>query len=192
MRVSTKQAACVDLPPSFTKFGLAGLARNKGDSPSRPSRAATALIGPGGFCENGRCQAQDALFLQGRNARQRGLQPPRTRRYCTVSLWTRRAPTPTPRFNATPSGCGGRQADYPREPTLLPVSTGKPTHPPISPISLAAQLQYLPTRKVTQPTRDIFTVLGRVFLTYRLFCAHPSSATRLSVAAEEGNTGPQQ
>ncbi|PMD67406.1 uncharacterized protein K444DRAFT_623584 [Hyaloscypha bicolor E] len=62
-------------------------------------------------------------------------------------------------------------------------------NPPISPISLAAQLQYLPTRKVTQPTRDIFTVLGRVFLTHRLFCAHPSSATRLSVAVEEGNTG---
>jgi hypothetical protein len=69
---------------------------------------------------------------------------------------------------------------------------GKPTHPPTPPISLAAQLQCLPTRKVTQLTRDIFTVLGRVFLTHRLFCAHPSSATRLSVAAEEGNTGPQQ
>lgn len=88
---------------------------------------------------------------------------------------------PRPDSTRTPSGCGW-QAGYPREPTSL--STGKS---PFSPISLAAQLQYLPTRTITRlhgypRYLDSSRVLGRLFPTHRFSCAHPSSAGSLSMA----------
>jgi hypothetical protein len=99
-----------------------GLARNKGDSPSRPPRAATALIGPGkldAFSRTADARHKTPLFLQGRNARQRGMQPLRTRWYCksvpfdsirTASWWTRRAAPPAPIQRVLRVGVGGRQA----------------------------------------------------------------------------------
>jgi hypothetical protein len=91
---------------------------------SRPPRAATALIGPGkldAFSRTADARHKTPLFLQARNARQRGMQPLRTRWYCksvpfdsirTASWWTRRAAPPAPiqRVLRVGVGVGGRQA----------------------------------------------------------------------------------
>jgi len=101
----------------------------------------------------------------------------------TVSWWTRRAAPPAPIQRVLRVGVGGRQAGYAREPTLL--STGKS---PFSPSPLfPSPLSYLPTRTITRlhgypRYLDSSRVLGRLFPTHRLSCAHPSSAGSLSMA----------